>query len=97
MGQSPIQLACDGLYKLNYREVNSNVAVMRYKTIESLENIIINCPCVALHRDVKRWHALPPPPPLCKSRDATPLKRQLMEKYWILCVQTTVVSVLNKE
>ncbi len=47
MGQSLIQLACDGLHKLNYREVNSNMAVMYSKHIESLENIIIYCHCSA--------------------------------------------------
>lgn len=39
-------------------------------------------------------HVTPPP---CKSRDTMPLKRQLMEKYWILSVQSAVVPVLNKE
>lgn len=51
---------------------------------------------MVLHRDVKRSR-VPPLLPLCKSRDATQFKRQLMEKYWILCEQTNVVSALNKE
>lgn len=42
MGQSLIQLACDGLHKLNYREIDSGMVVMDDKRIESLKNIIIN-------------------------------------------------------
>jgi len=72
MSQSLIQLACDGLYKLNYRDINSNVTVMYYKCIESSENIITNCPCAALKgRQMLACFPLP-----SKSRDATPLKRQ---------------------
>lgn len=60
MGQSLIQLPCDGPHKLNYREINSSVAVLYDKRIESLENIIIYWPRVALQRDVKRLHVSPP-------------------------------------